>query len=232
MLLMWVKTWCSHANEGHAASSCGHPWLVWQCCCWVASQEQGLTKSFLALRQEIYHKTARQLGKRTVFTTPCTVSAAPVPVRSKGCAHVGRRLLRWGCKIRRKILKVDPLGTIGTYFLCCNTTCRPSTGLGVAEEGLPCRLRGSPSPQAPRKPSATECLGATQPKLCHGCSPHQHLQWTGQTKPLNPTPLWTAWQTIPKMAFDAESRRPCPRTTRRGSFHCCVGKANPLSSSS
>lgn len=153
MLLMWVKTWCSHANEGHAASSCGHQWLAWQCCCWVASKEQGLTKSFLALRQEVYDKTARQQGKRRVFTMPRIASATPVPVRSNGCAHVGRRLVRWGCRIRRKILKVDPLGTIGTYFLRCNTTCRPSTGLGVAEERQPHRLRGSPGPQAPWKPS-------------------------------------------------------------------------------
>lgn len=36
---------------------------------------------------------------------------------------------------------------------------------------------------------------------------------------------------IPKMAFGVESRWPSLRTTRRGSSPCCVGKANPLSSS-
>lgn len=73
----------------------------------------------------------------------CAASAAPTSERACSC---GKKACKVGLQDKKKTLKVlfwmDPLASIGIYFLCCNTTCRPSPGLGTAEARQPYSPRG------------------------------------------------------------------------------------------
>jgi len=109
-----------------------------RCHCWVASQEQGLAKSFLVQGRKMCYKIAGQQGKRRLLAVTLFASAVPILTRPKECVHLGRRLVRRGCKTRRKNLErriLDgSLDSVSIYFLHCNTTCRPQSGLGAAEK--------------------------------------------------------------------------------------------------
>lgn len=106
-------------------------------------------------------------------------------------AHEGRRLVRWGCKTRRKTLEVvfwiDPLASVSTYFLCCNTTCRPSPGPGTAEARQPYSLRGQ-APALRLHGCLSDCCGG-----CGWCHVYT-MQWVHPKPP--PPHIALASQTL------------------------------------
>lgn len=73
-----------------------------RCRCWVASQEQGLTKSFLVQGRKTCRKIAGQQGKRRLSAAALAASAVPILARPKERVCVGRRAVRWGCETRTK----------------------------------------------------------------------------------------------------------------------------------
>lgn len=111
-----------------------------RCPCWVASQEQGLTKSFLVQGRKTCHEITGQQGKRRLFAVALAAFAVPTLAKPKECDHVGRRLLRWGCETRRKSLESrildGSLDSISIYFLRYNTTCRPQSRAGRCIEKM------------------------------------------------------------------------------------------------
>lgn len=54
-----------------------------RCHCWVASQEQGLTKSFLLPGRKTCHEITGQQGKRKLIAVALAASAVPILTKPK-----------------------------------------------------------------------------------------------------------------------------------------------------
>lgn len=135
--------------------------------CWVASQEQGLTKSFLLQGRKACHKISRQKGKSRLFAVALTASAVAILEKPK------RRLVRWDCKTRRKKSWKLYTGWIPglSVFISCSTIppAGPSPGLDAAEK----KQSYNPSGQAPASPQPPRelfpWLGRFWMMLCAHC---------------------------------------------------------------
>lgn len=113
-----------------------------RCHCWVPSQEQGLTKSFLLPGRKTCHEIA---GKVEADCCGCICSSQTK--EAKECVCLGRRVVRQEGKFIERCILVS-LDSISVYFLGCNTTCRPQTRAGRCRAKRVLQPKGAaPSPE-------------------------------------------------------------------------------------